>query len=187
MRSFLDRLFGRPALPRPFAPFQVEQLLPGEDRPSAVLTFHPTTGYAVHLTRWPQSAKRSSGEPLPHHTGLAADAAFVVFADLGATPVAITAARLGRTAQILTVLPPQFQLGTCTGIVTLTPDHYPNAGALLQDVARLKQKCPPGFRFLLLGKSGEHTVPWERAFEHLYWGPAIIQALPLINRRAQGN
>lgn len=107
----------------------------------------------------------------------------MVFAELGATPVAVTAARLGRTAQILTVLPPQFQLGTCTGIVTLTPDHYPNAGSFLQDVARLERTCPANFPFLLLGKSGEHNVPWERAFEHLPWGPATVQALQRLNQR----
>lgn len=181
MRRLLARLFGHPA-PTPPAPeslpFHVQQLLPGEDRPVAHLVFVPGEGHSAFLTRWPIRARRARTDDDTRHIDLTLEEAFHHFTALGASPAAQQAAREGQTALLLIDdAPLTLQVGTCTGLTTLAPETYASATAFLVDMERLARTCPPNFPFLLLGQSGTHSIPWERAFDRVDWRDRVRQVL----------
>lgn len=181
MRRLLAKLFGRPA-PTPPAPgpspFHVQQLLPGEDRPVAHLVFAPGEGHSAFLTRWPVRARRAQTDETTRHIELTLEEALHHFTTLGASPAAQQAAREGQTALLLIDdAPLTLQVGTCTGLSALSPETYTSATAFLMDMERLARTCPPNFPFLLLGQSGEHNVPWERAFDRVDWRDRARQVL----------
>lgn len=181
MRRLFARLFGHPT-PMPPAPeslpFHVQQLLPGEDRPVAHLVFAPGEGHSAFLTRWPVRARRAQTDETTRHIELTLEDAVHHFTGLGALPAAQQAAREGQTALLLVDdAPLTLQVGTCTGLITLSPERYATATAFLMDMDQLYRTCPTDFPFLLLAQSGEHAIPWTRAFDHVDWGARAREAL----------